>query len=84
VGDVDNRVRRTRGKASIDRAVGIESFRGPPDFSAVLRGTKTCRRSHAAGGILANIVRDFPAAASSFPRGDFFPDGSAMRCKAPF
>jgi hypothetical protein len=83
VRDVDNGVRRAGGEASIGRAAGIGSFLGPPAFSVFLRGTKTCRGSRTAGGILAGVVRNFHASASSFPRGDFFPDGSAMQCKAP-
>jgi hypothetical protein len=87
VGDVDNRVLRVGGEASVGWAIGITASLGPPDFGMILCGTKTRRGSHALGpadGILAGAIRGNPAAAFGTPREDFFPDGSTMGCKIPY
>jgi hypothetical protein len=80
---VDNGVSHVGGEVSIGRVIGIGMFLGPLDFGSILHGTKTHRGSRTAGGILAGTVRGFSATAFSVPREGFFPDGSALWCKAP-
>jgi hypothetical protein len=86
VGDVDNGVHQAGGEDSVGRAIGVTPSLGPPDFGAILRGTKTRRGSCAsgpAGKILTGAICGNPASAFGTTGKYFFLDGSVMRCKIP-
>jgi hypothetical protein len=85
LGDVGKGVRRGGGVASVGRAAGVTTSLGSPDVGAILCGTKIHQSSRTLEfiGEISLVLFEDLAAAFGATGEDFFPDGSAMRCKIP-